>query len=673
MRYAIDLETECTVPSCPDFGKSLCSNKHSLSPWHSRITVLAIVSETGAGHIFRGDSKSIAENAKQFLEKDASYELAGHNAKFDFLHLHRHGFSVPLERWTGDSQLGAYVLTEKIPDSWLAEYEANRIALGRTSHRKAGKHSLKTLAPFFLGVEPFWEPEHGHDDDEYVMKDARYTLSLVDAVEAKLKARGEFEFYKERQLEWTKMLLTAEMHGLEFDALKAAELERELKAKSAELKAKLDVVWAPAQKAYVEGLRARTFARYTDMARTARDKVLSTFKKRISTAKTQKAKEKAEALLEERISSTIERYEQLAQAAVAALPRELSFDSPTQMTWLLRDFHGYNITSLEGDETTGREILERLADEGHDDVKTYLEWRKANKILSAFLPTYKELAAPDGSGHLRLHPIFNPDSTRTGRTSSERPNCQQVPSALKSLFKARAGYKIVGYDAAAIEAKLIALYSEDSTLYEIVDSGTSIHDFNVVNFFELDEEYSVVKTKYPQHRKASKNVGFALFYNAGKNRIRIAFAQAGFIITEEQAARIHRVFKKRFKEAHAYGMEVVEFMEKGNVLFNLLGRPLAIEHAEDAYMKAFNKLIQSSASDLNLEGAYRAWKAFQKASIDATPILFVHDFVGFEIREDQVSEADAILQRELVGFDLTTKHGQIKLEIEGGVSDRWES
>lgn len=646
MMFSIDVETACTVEGCIDHGKSICREGHSLSPWHSRITVAAVAGEDNTRRVIRGaTSKDIVQELElQVIGNDPNWTICGQGFKFDWLHLARHGFVIPLERWVADSNLAAFVLTDKIPDHWLLEYEAKRLRLGKATHRRAGKHGLKTLAPYFLGVEPFWEPDDGNlDDDVYVMKDAEYSLALIVELEKRLKEKGEYEFYKNKLLPWTKMLLESEWRGITIDMEALAAKEKELATRSFQLLVKLDEIWRPAHQAYFAKLREELSIKYDRMAEKAGKPI--------------------------HFGS---RYWKLYELAREKLPRRVDYDSPKQMAWLLKEHLGYNIQSLEGDESTAREVLERLADEGKEDVKTYLEWRKTNKILTAFLPTYRLLAVQEDGGRYVIHPCYNPTNTRTGRTSSERPNMQQVPPQLRALFVARPGYKFIGYDAAAIEAKLIALYSEDPTLYALIAEGISLHDHNTKVFFGLDCTYIEVKKDHADKRAASKNVGFALFYNAGANRIRIAFAQKGYHLTTDECRRLHERFKKSYQVAMAYSKDVVKFMEDGNVMPNLLGRPLRIEHKEDAYMQAFNTLIQSSASDLNLHGAYLASEEFKRASLDTKPLLFVHDFVAFEVLEQDVERADEILVRNLTAFDLETRNGPIKLEVEGGTMSRWE-
>jgi DNA polymerase I-like protein with 3'-5' exonuclease and polymerase domains len=638
LTFALDLETECTVVGCPDHGKSLCRNDHSLNPWQSRITIAATYNPEVGAQVFEGSPQELTSSLEEYLTR-YDYSLIGHNLKFDLLHLYRHGFDVPLERWIGDSQLAAYVLTDKVPDEWLLSYTLN----APKGTRKAGKHSLKTLAPYFLGVEPYWEANaSSHADSEYVTKDVMYTYDLCMELSRRLTELGQHDFYINRQLPWTKLLLEAEKRGIVIDSNELNNLEQELAVKAEELAVKLDEQWFSAHVAYRAKLKGELQVRYEEMA-----------------AKAGKS------------MSYGDRYWNLYERAREKLPTKINYDSPKQMSWLLKEHLGYDITSLEGEEGTGREVLERLANEGHKDVALFLEWRKVNKLLAAFIPTYKELLVKDGALSI-IHPVFNPTNTRTGRTSSERPNMQQVPPSLRPLFKARPGYKLIGFDQAAIEAKLIALYTSDPALYEVLDKGISIHDFNTKVFFGLDCDYAEIKKQHADKRAASKNVGFALFYNAGSNRIRIAFAQKGFHLSHDECRQLHERFKASYATAMSYSREVVKAMEQGEVLPNLLGRPLKIERPDDAYMQAFNTLIQSSASDLLLEGALRACAMLRNLSIDAQPLLFVHDYFGLEVPEQHAEEAERVVAEQLTAFDLRTEHGQICLEVEGGTSDKWE-
>lgn len=621
---ALDLETACDVPSCKHYGKAMCAEGHSLSPWHSKITVAALWSPT-SWRTFRGEAQ-LKELGNILSEQ--RFELTMHGGKFDVLHLLQKNIidmDTLFALWQHDTHLASFVWTNKIPDQWLAEYSAS----APSSTRKAGKHSLKTLAPYFLGVEPHWEVED-KDDDAYVLKDVEYTYKLNEFLTEHMDSDAK-QFYRNKLLPWTKMLVQAELRGLKLDVEGLLKFQSELEIQERGLKKQLDEMWEEAHNVYRQTMTVAVHDKYNAMKAT-------------------KAREPRR------------------EVALSRVPDKVSYDSPAQMKWLLGDFYGYDLRSLEGTEGTGKEVLNRLADEGRDDVKVYLEWRKTQKLLTAFIPSLLELCDSDGV----IHPIYNPCGARTGRTSSERPNAQQVPSSLKRFFKPLEG-KLVGYDQSAIEAKLIAAYTEDPALMETIQSGESIHNVNTVTFFGLDCKPNEVPTLFPKHRKASKNCGFALFYNAGANRIRIAFTQAGFPITQNEARKIHKNFLTKHEKAISFAKELVEAFEQGEVVNNLLGRPIRIEHAEDAYMQGFNTLVQSSASDINLDRMHAALETLKQLGIKAYPVLTVHDYAALEIVGDKetVDKANAFIAGTLTDFSLQTKFGDVALEVEGGISDTW--
>jgi DNA polymerase I-like protein with 3'-5' exonuclease and polymerase domains len=641
--YSLDIETVCNREGCVGFNEAnddKCS--HALSPWHNRITVIGIVTTEGEEMVFRDFEKFRA----WYKTLDTSTKFIGHNFKFDVLNLRARGIELTDENYYGDTMLMAYVSTDKVPNNYLAWYAAERTRINKTEkkrHRKAGRHNLKVLAPYFLGVEPFWETDD-KDNDDYVLTDARYTLKLYTFFEARLKALEQWPFYVEKQLPWSYMMLAAEERGITIDMDSLYEKERELKAKALHLEEMLEGHWAEAHFRYKELMSTEIVKKYTRMANSALDR----------TANPSEAK----------INAVWTRYNKLMEEALKKVPTRINYGSPSQMTWLLRDFFGYDIQSLDGDESTGKEVLNKLANEGKEDVRAFVEWRETSKLLSSFIETYKDLQV-DGV----IHPTFNPANTRTGRTSSSNPNLQQVPPELRLLFKAREGYKFVSYDAAAIEARMIALYSDDPVLYDLIKNNISIHDLNTKVFFGLDCSFEEVSKLHKDKRVASKNVGFALFYNAAENRIRIAFAQRGFILTDAECSELLNRFRSTYRVAFEYSQVIVKYFKGGGTLENLFGRPIKIDDKRDAYMKGFNTLIQSTASDYNLDVAHKSWK---NGKIEAHPLLFVHDSNTFEVPISQAEEFERLYINHATEYKLTTSHGPLALAVEGGIMERWE-
>lgn len=951
---AFDLETRCNVPCCKDYHKSMCAAKHSLNPWRDEITVIGIYDETGRGKVFRGSFAALS--ALSYVEKNG-LSLVAHNGKFDLLHLcvNEPRWLELVDSWVGDTNLLAATSTTKIPDDWLDQYNLAR----GPNDRKGGKHGLKTLAPYHLGIEPFWE-QADHDDDTYVLKDCEYTLRLYQ----KLMRDGgpEIEFVETKLLPWTKMVLEAELRGITVDVEGLEAFKRELEEKVVDMESRLNELWAPAHAAYAQMQRDIVNAKYDGM---------------VQRSNTQANREKALDRVETRVNLA----------------------SPAQVAWLLRDFLGYNITSLEGDQSTGKEVLERLAAQGCDDVKLFLDWRATDKLMTAFIPTYLDLqtngvihpsynmalreregggesgtktgrlsciaegqlvsgpgfdkpiedikvgdyvyaytddgkptlskvtaatfmgekecisvkwqasgtgrigelvCTPDhrirtkagewkeasslkryeklshvyvnrneprprvyGSNafcdaeqriikrevfgadagkhihhidensrnnhldnliilnakeHVSMHAVEyhkkNPDhrdkmrakGTRTfwpsqeahpcwislsrftvlkmlakasGRPTlvdmdfdvfkrkaklcgvnikegtkrytadnkylsrgallkglalgnktaaskalrigsrtfdsqckvrgiefnhavciikpvgikrtydltvegthnfiaseicvhnCEMPNIQQAPPAIKDFLRARPGYKFVMHDLSAVEMRAIALFTQDPVYFEIMQTGQSIHDRNVGVFLGIDTPVEDIKKLHPVERSASKNVGFALVFNAGANRIRVAFSQKGIMISESEARSIHKRWKQTYSVTMSYARELVEYFEGGGTTINLMGRPVGVENPQDCYMRSLNLLVQSSASDLLLEWSLRSAEAARAAGIEAHPLLFVHDMTGFEVREDQAEAFEKLLTDQLKEFTVSTEMGDVEFTSEGGTSDGW--
>lgn len=609
-----------------------------LSPWKNSITCVGG---------WQPDKSFVLRDNYQFLSS-IDQEVVGQNFKFDLKFLKINENIDLLKNYKWDTQIMAHICTDKIPDDWLEVYEyrrrqANKLLPQGVSHRQAGRYSLKTLAPYFLGVKPFWETPDNHDNNEYVLKDCEYTYKLYEELRTRLERQESLEFYH-RVLEWNKMLYRMELKGICLDFNQLEKTKEEYAEIRGELESQIRGQWKNEFEAY--------FNQQASLVITDYDRKLEAAVNRL------KDKSKAE--------GTIKRYKGLRDKALAKI-EPFNLSSSAQMAWLLRDSLGYDIADNDGKDSTKKSVLNRLKKEGHSDIAKYLEWRDADKVLTMYLPTYHDLH-DDGV----IHPSFNIAGTRTGRLSCYEPNLQQVPSKLYKLFKPRPGYKFVQYDLSGIEAALIALYSGDKALYQVLKNGHSIHDYNTITFFNLDCDPSEVKDKYPKERKTSKTIGFALFYGAGFRRIKEAFLQNGYPITDQEAKKKLNEFRRFYVGATQFHKEITEVFENGSTVRNLFDRPIKIQEWESAYMNGFNTLVQSSASDLNIRACERAEQRWVGAGLDCKPLLLIHDCIVAEAAEKDAENASKILTESMTSFTLETELGKIPLEVEGGVSDRWE-
>ena len=148
MILSVDIET-----------KSATDNReHALIPHLGEITCVGVYGE-GVSKVFR-DLPEFNTFIQDAIANGA--QLIGHNFKFDLKFLSAHGVHIPTAAWHGDTCLMAAASYKKVPEEWLEAYEVKRVEENKKlphgySHRNAGRHSLKTLAPYFLSVDPFWE------------------------------------------------------------------------------------------------------------------------------------------------------------------------------------------------------------------------------------------------------------------------------------------------------------------------------------------------------------------------------------------------------------------------------------------------------------------------------------------------------------------------------------
>ena len=424
MNITIDIETECAAKDCEGGSDCFNNKKHGLMPHKNRVTCIGVTTDQKDTWVYRGDKcvQQLGDYLRALCSMGIVPRLIFQEGRFDIKTLHFHGLTGEdlIGWWAHDTKLMGYVHINKVSNSWLANYQEQRKIKNKAlpkgySHRKVGQHSLKTMAPYFLKVAPFWEDPSDHDNDEYVMKDVTYTYKLFEYFKDKMSDR-EWEFYTESQLPWAKELLRAELTGVRLDIDRLAHKELEANTK-------LELAY----RALVDKLgSANRFWRT--------QKLMELEKKYFNMFIIAKGKAKDPGEAEARLHI---RYNDLCSKAkdklIGSGDVTLNLDSPKQLSWLLRDHLGLNIENYEGKESTDKEVLERLSGES-DIVRSLLDYRKYSKLCSTYYPSYHEF-----NNNGRIHCGFNTAITRTGRISSSMPNLQNQPPETKELFIADEG------------------------------------------------------------------------------------------------------------------------------------------------------------------------------------------------------------------------------------------
>jgi len=223
--------------------------------------------------------------------------------------------------------------------------------------------------------------------------------------------------------------------------------------------------------------------------------------------------------------------------------RGLNPNSPKQLLAFLQS-QGYNIPS------TKEESLKELVAAGCSFAEEILQYRRLAKQVK-FLDDWLQRFSPiDG----RLHSTYFQLSTRSGRFSSKNPNAQQIPKrgedgqAMRRLFKAPPGKKIIKGDFSGIELRIMARLSQDKTMIEAFRAGQDLHKLTASRLAGVPID-RVTK----EQRQSAKSANFGLIYGVSARRFREnAQIQYGVNMSQEEAEQIRNAFFATYPGVQAF-------------------------------------------------------------------------------------------------------------------------
>jgi DNA polymerase I-like protein with 3'-5' exonuclease and polymerase domains len=288
---------------------------------------------------------------------------------------------------------------------------------------------------------------------------------------------------------------------------------------------------------------------------------------------------------------------------------------------------------LLSDYSVSAEALEPYRDKD-PLVTAMLEYADYNKLLSTYVIPYlggdvektvggktkvetKDSLLING----KLHGDFVQIGAETGRFSSRNPNLQNVPAphtshgkAIRNLFVAPTGHKLIVADYSQIEPRVIASFSEDPIMMD--------------NYLNGKDIYTTVGETMGVDRKAGKVLVLAMAYGVGPDKIA---SQIG--CTKTEARDLLDRFAAEFNSIAKYRAKVIGATRQGTpvpFVKTITGRRRYLPEikARDngvragAERQAFNTKIQGSAADIIKFAMVRAHQMIPKGS---KIILTVHD------------------------------------------------
>ncbi len=328
--------------------------------------------------------------------------------------------------------------------------------------------------------------------------------------------------------------------------------------------------------------------------------------------------------------------------------REFNIGSPKQLGEIIFDELALadGKKSKSGAYSTGAEVLEELALQGHTLPEKVLEWRQLSKLKSTYTDALVKQINPKTG---RVHTSYSLAATSTGRLSSSDPNLQNIPirteqgRMIREAFIAEDGFKLMAADYSQIELRLLAHVAKIEPLIEAFKNGRDIHAATASQMFgvSIDEVDSEL-------RRRAKTINFGIIYGISAHGL-----SARLGISRGEAADYIKLYFEQYPGIRKY-MEATkqEAREKGYVT-TLWGRRCHTPMINDrnpnrrafAERAAINAPLQGSAADIIKRAMISVHELLQAEQCNTRMLLQVHDELVFELAEGEETLIDRIKKR----------------------------
>jgi DNA polymerase I-like protein with 3'-5' exonuclease and polymerase domains len=160
------------------------------------------------------------------------------------------------------------------------------------------------------------------------------------------------------------------------------------------------------------------------------------------------------------------------------------------------------------DKNVVADYLKQHPDEG-SVLHQYARWAKLNKVITTYGDTLRQQVHAETG---RVHSSFNQNGTASGRFSSDAPNLQNVPTAIRACFCAEEGNTLVVADAKNQEGRIAAALSGDKNLLRVFREGGDWHCMTAaIAYPEKFANWEAVP-KDSAERAGCKNANFSSIY-----------------------------------------------------------------------------------------------------------------------------------------------------------------
>jgi len=367
-----------------------------------------------------------------------------------------------------------------------------------------------------------------------------------------------------------------------------------------------------------------------------------------------------------------QRMAQLEDEATTLAGRPFNLGSPKQLGEVLFDELGLEggKKTKGGGRATDADVLEKLANQGHELPRVVLDWRQLQKLTRTYTEALVEDIQPTTG---RIHTAFMMAATSTGRLSSTDPNLQNIPirtdegRKIRTAFVAEDGFALVSADYSQVELRILAHIADIDALKAAFAEDIDIHRVTASEMFDVP-----VAEVSGELRRRAKTINYGIIYGIG------AWGLATRLGIEQSDARafIERYFE-RYPGIKAYMDRTKEEARKSGTVHTLFGRRCVIPEINTkvvarrsyAERQAINAPIQGSAADVMKRAMIRVARRLRREGSRARMLLQVHDELVFEVPRDEIAAIAPLLQAEMTAAATLS----VPLVVEVGHGPSWDA
>ncbi len=351
--------------------------------------------------------------------------------------------------------------------------------------------------------------------------------------------------------------------------------------------------------------------------------------------------------------------------------RSFNVGSPKQLGEILFDEMGLQggKKGKTGAFSTGVDVLEDLAAEGHVLPARVLDWRQMSKLKSTYTDALQNhINAETG----RVHTSYNIAGASTGRLASTDPNLQNIPirteegRKIREAFVAEDGNVLVALDYSQIELRILAHIANITELKQAFADNVDIHALTASEMFDVP-----LNEMTPDVRRQAKAINFGVIYGISG----FGLARNLRIPRKNAQGFIDRYFE-RFPGIRTYMDDTVAFAKEHGFVQTLFGRKIHTPNIDAkgpqagfSKRAAINAPIQGTAADIIRRAMVRMPNAI--AHLPAQMLLQVHDELLFEVPEAAVDETISVVKGVMEGAAMPAVQIEVPLIVDTGQGANW--